>query len=99
MNLLNIDGSAQITKYEDGNLVKKMSIIGILIGLGAGGAGVFLLQNVILKNKRTQIIREAEQEAENIKKEKMLQAKEKFLVLKEEHETAMKEKERRIQST
>ncbi len=76
-----------------------MSIIGILIGLGAGGAGVFLLQNVILKNKRTQIIREAEQEAENIKKEKMLQAKEKFLVLKEEHETAMKEKERRLQST
>ena len=76
-----------------------MSIIGILIGIGAGGAGVFLLQNVILKNKRTQIIREAEQEAENIKKEKMLQAKEKFLVLKEEHETAMKEKERRLQST
>jgi ribonuclease Y len=76
-----------------------MSIIGILIGLGAGGAGVFILQNVILKNKRTQIIREAEQEAENIKKEKMLQAKEKFLVLKEEHETAMKEKERRLQST
>ena len=76
-----------------------MSIIGILIGLGAGGAGVFLLQNVILKNKRTQIIREAEQEAENIKKEKMLQAKENFLVLKEEHETAMKEKERRLQST
>ena len=76
-----------------------MSIIGILIGLGAGGAGVLLLQNVILKNKRTQIIREAEQEAENIKKEKMLQAKEKFLVLKEEHETAMKEKERRLQST
>jgi len=76
-----------------------MSIIGILIGLGAGGAGVFILQNVILKNKRTQIIRDAEQEAENIKKEKMLQAKEKFLVLKEEHETAMKEKERRLQST
>ncbi len=76
-----------------------MSIIGILIGLGAGGAGVFILQNVILKNKKTQIIREAEQEAENIKKEKMLQAKEKFLVLKEEHETAMKEKERRLQST
>ena len=76
-----------------------MSIIGILIGLVAGGAGVFILQNVILKNKRTQIIREAEQEAENIKKEKMLQAKEKFLVLKEEHETAMKEKERRLQST
>jgi ribonuclease Y len=76
-----------------------MEIIGILIGIGAGGAGVFILQNVILKNKRAQIIREAEQEAENIKKEKMLQAKEKFLVLKEEHETAMKEKERRLQST
>jgi ribonuclease Y len=74
-------------------------LIGILIGLVGGGAGVFVLQNVILKSKRDQIIREAESEGENIKKEKILQAKEKFFKLKEEHETAMKEKERRLQST
>jgi ribonucrease Y len=74
-------------------------LIGILIGLVGGGAGMFVLQNVILKSKRDQIIREAESEGENIKKEKILQAKEKFFKLKEEHETAMKEKERRLQST
>ena len=73
-------------------------LIGILIGLVGGGAGVFVLQNVILKSKRDQIIREAESEGENIKKEKILQAKEKFFKLKEEHETVMKEKERRVQS-
>ena len=73
-------------------------LIGILIGLVGGGAGVFVLQNVILKSKRDQIIREAESEGENSKKEKILQAKEKFFKLKEEHETVVKEKERRVQS-
>ena len=74
-------------------------LIGLIIGIGGGGAGVFVLQNVILKNKKAQIIREAELEGENIKKDKILQAKEKFMKLKEEHETTMKEKERRLQST
>ncbi|MFN5786974.1 MAG: ribonuclease Y [Flavobacteriia bacterium] len=69
------------------------------MGIGGGGAGVFVLQNVILKNKKAQIIREAELEGENIKKDKILQAKEKFMKLKEEHETTMKDKERRLQST
>jgi len=77
-------------------------LIGILIGLiglVGGGVAVFVLQNVLLKSKRDQIIREAESEGENLKKEKILQAKEKFFKLKEEHETAMKDKERRLQST
>ena len=73
-------------------------VIGLLIGLAGGGAATFILQNVILKNKRDQLIREAELEGENIKKDKILQAKEKFLRLKEEHESTMKEKERRVQS-
>ena len=73
-------------------------VIGILIGLAGGGAGIFVLQNVILKNKRDALIREAESEGENIKKEKILQAKEKFMKLKEEHEQNMKERERRTQS-
>jgi ribonuclease Y len=76
-----------------------MDLIGLVIGLAGGGAGVYVLQNVILKNKRSQIIKEAELEGENIKKDKILQAKEKFLKLKEEHENTIKEKERRLQST
>ncbi|MCE2681682.1 MAG: ribonuclease Y [Cryomorphaceae bacterium] len=74
-------------------------LIGVLVGLAGGGAGIFVLQNVILKNKRDALIREAESEGENIKKEKILQAKEKFMKLKEEHEQNMKERERRTQST
>ncbi len=76
-----------------------MDLIGLVIGLAGGGAGVYVLQNVILKNKRSQIVKEAELEGENIKKDKILQAKEKFLKLKEEHENTIKEKERRLQST
>ncbi len=73
-------------------------VIGVLIGLAGGGAGIFVLQNVILKNKRDALIREAESEGENMKKEKILQAKEQFMKLKEEHEQNMKERERRTQS-
>jgi len=74
-------------------------IVGLGIGLAGGAVGTFLVQNVILRNKRAQLLREAELEGENIKKEKILQAKEKFLKLKEEHESAIKDRERRVQST
>ncbi len=74
-------------------------VIGLLSGIVGGGAGVFVLQNVVLKSKRDKIIQDAESEGENLKKEKILQAKERFLKLKEEHEVTMKEKERRLQST
>ncbi len=78
--------------------LKMGMVIGVLIGLAGGGAGIFVLQNVILKNKREALIREAESEGENMKKEKILQAKEQFMKLKEEHEQNMKERERRTQS-
>ncbi len=78
--------------------LKMGMVIGILIGLAGGGAGIFVVQNVILKNKRDTLIREAESEGENMKKEKILQAKEQFMKLKEEHEQNMKERERRTQS-
>ncbi|MCE2742253.1 MAG: ribonuclease Y [Fluviicola sp.] len=73
-------------------------VIGLLIGLIGGGATAFVIQNVLLKKKKEQIVREAELEGETIKKDKMLQAKEKFFKLKEEHEESIKEKERRAQS-
>jgi ribonuclease Y len=73
-------------------------VIGLLIGLVSGGGVVAIVQQTMLKAKREKMIKDAESEAENIKKDKILQAKENFLRLKEEHETTIKEKERRIQS-
>ena len=37
-------------------------LIGSLIGVLAGGAVAFVIQNVILKNKKQQILKEAELE-------------------------------------
>ena len=74
----------------------------ILIGLVSiliGGGAAFFLQNVILKNRKEQLLKDAESEGETIKKEKILQAKEKFMRLKEEHETTMKDRERKMQSS
>jgi ribonuclease Y len=73
-------------------------IIGAVIGLFGGGILIFVVQNILLKNKKNQFIKEAELEGETIKKEKLLQAKEKFLKLKEEHEEAVKDRERKLQS-
>lgn len=73
-------------------------IIGLLIGVIAGGAGVFVLLNTALKSKRGKILKDAESEGESIKKEKILQAKERFLKLKEEHEETIKQRERKLQS-
>ena len=42
-----------------------MDLISVLLGLAGGGTGVFVLQNVVLKNKKEQLIREAELEGEN----------------------------------
>ena len=50
----------------------------------------------ILRKKSTNIIKEAEAEAEVIKKDMILQAKEKFLQLKSEHEKVINEKNHRI---
>ncbi|NBV66996.1 MAG: ribonuclease Y [Flavobacteriia bacterium] len=75
-----------------------MNTVGIIIGILVGGAGAVVVQNVVLGSKSKQKIKDAEQEAERIKKEKMLQAKENFLKLKEEHETNIKDRERKMQS-
>jgi ribonuclease Y len=56
-----------------------------------------LVRNVILKKKKAQIIINAEKEGEDIKKEKIFQAKEKFLQLKSEHETFINERNAQVQ--
>jgi ribonucrease Y len=73
-------------------------LLGGLIGVIAGGGITFALQNTALKARRDKILSEAENQGETLKKEKILQAKEKFLKLKEDHEAAVKERERRVQS-
>jgi ribonuclease Y len=75
-----------------------MNIVGIIIGILVGGAGAVVVQNFVLGSKSKQKIKDAEQEAERIKKEKILQAKENFLKLKEEHENNIKDRERKMQS-
>jgi ribonuclease Y len=74
-----------------------MIIIGLLVGLAAG---YFMATTVLKKNieaKSAQIVKEAEAEGEVIKKDKILQAKEKFLQLKAEHEAHINERNQTIQ--
>ena len=74
-------------------------ITGILVGILGGGGLAFFVQNVVLKKRKEQILKDAENEGEAMKKEKILSAKEKFMKLKEEHEIAMKDRERKMQSS
>ena len=62
--------------------------------LGFGGS--FFIWQIALRNKSRKIVSEAEAEAEVIRKEKILQAKERFLQLKSEHEKVINEKNSRI---
>ena len=72
-----------------------------LIGIVALVAGYFVGMMVARKTsigKSHQIIKEAEEKAEVIRKEKELQLKEKYLQLKSEHERMTAEKNRHFQS-
>jgi ribonuclease Y len=84
-----------------------MEITTIIISAMTGIAGGFGIAKVLeknnisnlLKNAKKEagtIVRDANIEAENIKKDKLLQAKEKFLELKSEHEKEILNKDKRI---
>jgi len=64
--------------------------------LTAGTTGGYFLRLKALRGKGQRMLRDAEAEAEVIKKDKMLQAKEKFLQLKAEHEKYINDKNARI---
>lgn len=74
-------------------------LLGSLVGILVGGGLAFFIQNVLLKKRKEQLLKEAEMEGESLKKDKILQAKEKFMKLKEEHEATMKDRERKMQSS
>ena len=70
-----------------------------IIGAVIGVVGAFVVQNFLIKKRKEQILKDAEKEGENLKQNKILQAKEKFLTLKEEHEKNIKDRERKLQSS
>ncbi len=74
-------------------------ILFCLVGIAAGfGVGYYVVNQVVLKKKKEEIIAKAVKEGEDIKKEKIFQAKEKFLQLKSEHEQFINEKNNHVQT-
>lgn len=71
-------------------------IIGVVAGFLGGGTLSYFLWDKALKTRKLKIVREAEAEGEVIKKDKMLQAKEKFLQLKSEHEKQVNERNQKV---
>jgi ribonuclease Y len=63
-----------------------LSIVLIVIAAAAGAAVTWLIVGNQQKGKAAQVIKEAESKAEVIRKDKELQAKERFMQLKSEHE-------------
>ena len=64
-----------------------LAVIAAIFGIGAGIALATILLRKSIEKKSIHLLQDAEEKAEMIKKEKMLQAKEKFLQLKADHET------------
>lgn len=81
-------------------MILQIPLLGYLVtgvaALLAGGTAAYLITQAAINRKGNRIITEAEQEAEMIKQRKMLQAKEKFLELKAEHEKMINEKDGRL---
>jgi ribonucrease Y len=77
-------------------------LVGIIIaaaGFFAGGIATFFIWQGLTNNRSAKIIKEAEAEAEVIKKEKILQAKEKFLQLKADHEKMINERNGKLSAS
>ena len=72
-----------------------MEVLWIILGVVAGaGVGIWLTTTVLrnrLLSKSQQVLKDAEEKGEVIKKEKILQAKEQFMQLKSEHDKRVNE--------
>ena len=73
-------------------------ITGIVTLLIGGGASYFLWEKILSKTKQ-KLLADAEIQAEMLKEKKMLQAREKFIQLKSEHESYINERNLRIASS
>jgi ribonucrease Y len=74
-------------------------LIAALSGVALGGLITWFVFNNMLKSKKDSILEEAVKEGETLKEKKILQAKEKFLEMKNQHENETREKNKRIQQT
>ncbi len=72
-------------------------LIGVVAGLGLGLLIASTIQRKNLNRKSRHILKEAEEKAEILKKDKILQAKEKFLQLKAEHDKQVQERNQELQ--
>jgi ribonuclease Y len=75
------------------NLV--IAVVAFAVGIGAGRyllRSLMKKQEIAVQNKVKKILKDAESNAELLKKDKLLEAKEKFLQLKSEHETEVNHK-------
>ena len=72
-------------------------IVGI-ITLLAGGTASYFLWEMVLDKRKKQLLKDAEIQAEMLKEKKIIQAKEKFLQLKTDHENHINERNLRIAS-
>lgn len=77
-----------------------MYLLGAVLGgvIVGGGLSWFLFSNVLTKRKNS-ILDEAIKEGETLKEKKVLQAKEKFLELKSQHEREVQDRNKKIQQT
>ena len=74
-------------------------ILSALAGAAVALGALIAVRRIVLKGRKDEIIEKAELEAENIKQEKIFQAKEKFLQLKSEHEKTVNERNAAIKET
>ena len=72
-------------------------LVASLAGVAVGGGFTWVFFNNILKNKKEGILAEATKEGETIKEKKILQAKEKFLEMKNQHENEGRERNKKLQ--
>jgi ribonuclease Y len=82
----------------ESSMIVKTLLIGSVSFIG-GGIISYVIWQTALKRRKSRVIRETEIEAEVIKKDKILQAKERFLQLKTEHEKYITEKNSKMAIT
>ena len=74
-------------------------IITAVVSAAIAVAACYAVRKIRLRNRKDEILKQAEAEGEAIKKEKIFQAKEKFLQLKSEHEAYINERNAQVQQT
>lgn len=62
------------------------ALLMLIVGVAGGAIIGYMLMKSLNKNKGEQLLKDAEQKAEMVRKNKELEAKEKFITLKSEHE-------------